>query len=204
MGDNNTMFGGEGTWIWVFFLFFLLAWGGNGFGFGGNNGATQALLTQGQLYDGLYNQTIDANLRSISGQQLANHEAVMNAECNLSQLMLTNKYDAAMQAAAIQNQQQMCCCETNRNLDSIKYENARNTCDIINASNANTQRIIDMMTANTIQELRDKLQTAQLEANNTAQTATLISTLRPFPQPAYITCSPYTAANGVYGCGCGM
>ena len=32
--------------------------------------------------------------------------------------------------------------------------------------------------------------------------ATLISALRPFPQPAYITCSPYTAQNG-FGCGCG-
>ena len=198
------MFSGEGTWIWVFFLFFLLAWGGGGFGFGNGNSTTQAMLTQSQLYDGLYNQTIDANLRNISGQQMTNHEAVMNAECNLGQLMAQNKYDAAMQANAIQSQQQMCCCETNRNLDSIKYENAKNTCDIINAGNANTQRIIDLMTANTIQDLRDKLQTAQLEANNTAQTATLISTLRPFPQPAYITCSPYTASNTVYGCGCGV
>lgn len=202
MGNDN-VFGGEGTWIWVFFLFFLLAWGGNGFGFGNGNGTTQAMLSQAQLYDGLYNQTVDANLRQISGQQMTNHEAVMSAECNLAQQMAQNKYDAAMQANSIQNQQQMCCCETNRNLDSIKYENAKNTCDIINASNANTQRIIDMMTANTIQDLRDKLQTAQLEANNTAQTATLISTLRPFPQPAYITCSPYTASAGIYGCGCG-
>ena len=203
MGNDN-VFSGEGTWIWVFFLFFLLAWGGGGFGFGGGSSTTQAMLTQSQLYDGLYNQTIDANLRQISGQQMVNHEAVMNAECNLGQQLAQNKYDAAMQATAIQNQQQIGMCEINRNLDSIKYENARNTCDIINAGNANTQRIIDVMTANTIQDLRDKLQTAQLEANNTAQTATLISPLRPFPQPAYITCSPYTASAGIYGgCGCG-
>ncbi|MBO4543236.1 MAG: hypothetical protein J5725_08670, partial [Bacteroidales bacterium] len=67
MGESNTMFSGEGTWIWVFFLFFLLAWGGGGFGgFGGNGGTTQAMLSQAQLYDGLYNQTVDANLRQIS------------------------------------------------------------------------------------------------------------------------------------------
>ena len=31
-----------------------------------------------------------------------------------------------------------------------------------------------------------------------------INAVRPFPQPAYITCSPYTSANG-FGCnnGCG-
>lgn len=84
--------------------------------------------------------------------------------------------------------------ETNRNIDSLKYENAQNTAAIVQAGNANTQRILDQMTSNTIQELRDKLQTAQLEANNATQSAYLINTLRPFPNPCYVTCSPYTSA----------
>ena len=60
-----------------------------------------------------------------------------------------------------------------------------------------------LMTQNTIQELRDQLQAAQLQLGTLSQTQTLIGTLRPFPTPAYITCSPYTAANGYgsYGCG---
>lgn len=40
------------------------------------------------------------------------------------------------------------------------------------------------------------------------QNATLIGTLRPFPQPAYITCSPYQSVGGTcgssYNCGCGI
>ena len=67
-----------------------------------------------------------------------------------------------------------------------------------------------LITQNTMQELRDQLQAAQLQLGNVVQTNTLISTLRPFPTPAYITCSPYTAANGFggygncgSGCGCG-
>ena len=61
------------------------------------------------------------------------------------------------------------------------------------------------MTQNTIQELRDNLQAAQLQLGNVSQTQTLINTLRPFPTPSYITCSPYTAVNGygAYGCGNG-
>lgn len=100
-------------------------------------------------------------------------------------------------------QTQQCCCETNRNIDAVRYENAKNTCDIITAANANTQRIIDVMTQNTIQELRDNLQAAQLQLGNNAQTQTIINAVRPFPSPAYITCSPYTAANGYGSCGCG-
>ena len=59
------------------------------------------------------------------------------------------------------------------------------------------------MTQNTIQELRDNLQAAQLQLGNNAQTQTIINAVRPFPSPAYITCSPYTAANGYGSCGCG-
>lgn len=67
----------------------------------------------------------------------------------------------------------------------------------------NTQRIIDTMTANEIQSLRDQLQTANFQLSQQAQSANLISILRPFPQPAYITCSPYTAMNGYGACNCG-
>lgn len=58
--------------------------------------------------------------------------------------------------------------------------------------------------ANVMQELRDQLQAAQLQLGNLSQTQNIINAVRPFPQPAYITCSPYTSANG-FGCnnGCG-
>ena len=62
---------------------------------------------------------------------------------------------------------------------------------------------------NVMQDLRDKLAdrdrdllTANFQLSQQAQSANIIGTLRPFPQPAYITCSPYQAASTVYGCGC--
>lgn len=104
--------------------------------------------------------------------------------------------------------QQQCCCETNRNIDAVRYENARNTCDIVNAIKADGDATRALMTQNEIQSLRDQLQTAQFQLSQQAQNATLIATLRPTPIPAYQTCSPYEGAamyarNGYNGgCGC--
>lgn len=104
-------------------------------------------------------------------------------------------------------QMQQCCCDTNRAIENVRYDNAKNTCDIINAGNANTQRIIDHLTQNEIQTLRTELQSAQLQLSNNAQTQTLVNQLRPCPIPAYLSCSPYTSYNpaslfGNNGCGC--
>lgn len=101
---------------------------------------------------------------------------------------------------------QQCCCETNRNIDSVKYENAQNTCSIINAIKEDGDATRALMTQNEIQSLRDQLQTANFQLSQQAQNATLINALRPTPIPAYQTCSPYESAlmyaNGC-GCGCG-
>ena len=57
-----------------------------------------------------------------------------------------------------------------------------------------------MIQQNTINALEAKLadkdrelQTANFQLSQQAQSANLIGALRPFPQPAYITCSPYSA-----------
>ena len=170
-----------GTWIWVFFLFFLLAWGGNGF-FGNNNNAAaaQGALTRSDMFEGFnmndMNRNVD-NLQTGLYQGFYNVNAGING---IGDLINQSRFDNAK-----------CCCETNRNIDAVRYENSKNTCDIINSNHAEAQRIIDIFTANEVQRLRDELQSAKLELNNVGQTQTLIDVLRPYPSPAYITCSPY-------------
>ena len=102
---------------------------------------------------------------------------------------------------------QNCCCETNRNIDAVRSENYKNTCEVVNAIRADGDATRALINSNTMQNLRDRLtakdqelQTANFQLSQQAQNATLIGALRPFPQPAYITCSPYTAVNG-FGCG---
>jgi hypothetical protein len=205
--DNDGMFGGgSSTWIWVFFLFFLLAWGGGGFGFG-NNAAAQGALTRAELYDGLNYSQLDHAVRGIQNglcdgfyaqntTMLQGMNGIQNQLCQGFNGVNSNIAESRFAA-------QQCCCETNRNIDAVRYENARNTCDIVNAIKADGDATRALMTQNTIQELRDNLQAAQLQLGNFSQTQTIINAVRPFPIPSYVTCSPYTAANGYGVCGCG-
>lgn len=209
--NNGEGFGWGGTWIWVFFLFFLLAWGGNGFGFGGaNSAAAQGALTRAELNEGLTMNNIE---RQIQGIQQGLCDGFYSQNTSMLQGFngvgkdLCSGFNGVQSAIAnLGYQTQSCCCETNRSIDAVRYENAKNTCDIINANNANTQRIVDTITQNTIQELRDNLQAAQLQLGNFSQTQTIINTLQPVAKPAYITCSPYASSlpygyNSGYGYG---
>ena len=57
---------------------------------------------------------------------------------------------------------QQCCCETNRNIDGVRYDAQKNTCDIITAIHAEGEATRNMMQQNEIQQLRDRIQRAEL------------------------------------------
>lgn len=192
--DNGGMFGGNGGGAWVFFLFFLLAWGGGGFGGFGNSGASGA-LTRAEMQQGFDMQNIGRQLQGIQSGLCdgfyAQNTTMLNGFNGVGNQIAENRFAA-----------QQCCCETNRNIDSVRYENARNTCDIVNAIREDGALTRAQMTQTEMQNLRDQLNSANLQLSQQAQSASLISELRPCAKPAYITCSPYMALNG-YGCGCG-
>lgn len=204
--------GGEDSW--VFFLFFLLAWGGGlGGGFGGTGSAVhEGELTRAELYNSLGQQDSFNNQRSISNElsaferDAANNWGQMKYE-NLQGVNALQRDIAAgfgtVNANLAENRfaQQQCCCETNRNIDAVRYDNAKNVNDIIAATNANTQRIMDMITQNQIQALRDELLAARSALSNNTQTQNILSALQPVPRPAYITGSPYAVTNNYCGCG---
>ena len=208
--DNNDIFGGNSTW--VFFLFFLLAWGNGGFFGGGNNASREGELTRAELYSGLGQQDIFRNQAEIARELSAFERDATNnwgnmrydnlQNMNALQTVMTNGfYNIGNQLSENRFAQQSCCCETNRNIDAVRYENAKNTCDIINANTANTQRIIDMISQNQMQMLRDQLSTTRAALSNNIQTQNILGALQPTPRPAYVTASPYAATNY---CGCGV
>ncbi len=192
---DGSMFGGAGgTWVWVFFLFFLLAWGGGGFGFG-NGAAAQGALTRADLCQDFNFNDLQNGVRGLSNGLCDGFYAM-----NTTMLTGMNSLQSQIAQGFSDNRyaQQNCCCETNRNIDSVKYENARNTCDIVNAIKADGDATRAMLTANTIQELRDKLQDSKFENSQLLQNMYLVNQLQPVARPAYITCSPYTSNT----CGC--
>ena len=98
-----------------------------------------------------------------------------------------------------------CCCTTQRAIDSVKYENAKNTCDIIRAGQDNTRAILEYLTSEKISALQAENAGLKAQISNDMQTRTLINEIKPCPVPAYITCNPYQSAYGFgvnSGCGC--
>ena len=198
------------TWTWVFFLFFLLAWGGGGF-FGGGNSSREGELTRAELYNSLGQQDSFMHQSDIMHELSAFERDATNNWGAMKYDNLVGVNNIMSQMATNAAAQAQCCCETNRNIDAVRYENAKNTCDIthnaqlntrdiLEGQNAGFQRIIDFLTNDKIDSLRSELQSAQLQLGNMSQTTNLINYLRPYPTPAYITASPYTSAYG--GCGC--
>ena len=200
LDKSDGAFGGNGAWM-MMFLFFLLAWGGNGFG-GWGNGAAQGALTRGELCQDMNIQSLENAVRGVQSGVCDGIYAM-----NTGMLNGFSGVNNAIQQAQFAAQQ--CCCETNRNIDAVRYENSKNTCDIVNAIKADGDATRALMTQNAMQSLRDQLQTANFQLSQQAQNATLINAIRPTPVPAYVTCSPYESnmyASGCYrnvnGCGC--
>lgn len=222
-GYGDGMWGGGCWWIIIFVLFAFM-----GRGWNNNDGCCNDCcgdriaeeFTQRDIFN--TNQNV-----SNTGMQL------MQAECQTQRDVLENRYTTQLGFTQAMAQAKDCCCETQRTVDNARfdiskevlqnrYDNALQTqtisaqmaeccCDLKTAIHAEGENTRALITANTIQELRDNLQAAQLQLGNVAQTNNLISALRPTPIPAYITCSPYQSYgfNGYNGfgfgnnCGCG-
>ena len=191
------------------YLVWLALLGGNGGLFGNrDSNALQGALTRSDMFEGFNNQDINSQLRGITNGLCDGFYAVNNG-------LKDGFY--GIQSALAENRfaQQNCCCEIKGGIKDLSAEGYRNTCEITTAIHAEGEATRALINSNTMQELRDKLaerdrdlQTVQFQLSQQAQNATLIGTLRPFPQPAYITCSPYQSANGTcgsnYNCGCGI
>ena len=169
------------------YLVWLALLGGGGL-FGGNrNAELQGAITRSDLFEGFNNQDVNGQLRGIT-----------NGICD-------GFYATRQGISELGFGMKDCCCGINRNIDAVRYEGAQNTCAITNAIHAEGEATRALINANTMQDLRDKLEARDrdvlardFQLSQLAQNATLINELRPCAKPAYITCSPYTTACGAY------
>lgn len=186
---TNSGMNGQDNWFWIVVLF-LFEQGGFG-----NKGA----LTRAEMNDGFNNQNVMRQLDGIS-------DGLCSGFHSQNTTMLQGFNGLGNQIAENRFAAQNCCCETNRNIDSVRYDNQKNTCDITTAIHAEGEATRALINANTMQELRDRLEdrdrallTANFQLSQQSQSAAIINELRPCAKPAYITCSPYQARGG---CGC--
>ena len=81
----------------------------------------------------------------------------------------------------------------------MKYENAKNTCDIIRAGQDNTRAILDYLTGEKISALQAENAGLKAQISNDKQSAYLLSELKECPKAAYIVPNPNCCYNyGVY------
>ena len=228
VGQGNANNGGWGgawgaEWLWIIVLFALF--GNNGWGFGGNGGCGNGNLnyelgkvaTSNDVAVGFAQNATLSSLNDIKLGQAGIQQTLCQGFGGVNTAILQSANTLQNAICQLGYEQQNCCCQTQRAIDGVNYNMAQNTCNITNAINTSTRDIIDSQRDGTnailnflTQEKISSLQaenarlTAQLSQN--AQTRTLIDTLRPCPQPAYITCSPYQSIYGVgynNNCGCG-
>lgn len=211
VGNNGfgNGFGGDWAALLVFLLIFGVAgngWGG-GFGGGFGGGWANGVLTRAEMFDGFNNQNVMRKLDGIT-QGLCDGFYAQNTT------MLQGFNTVGSQIAENRFAAQQCCCETNRNIDAVRFDNQKCCCDLQKTIHDEAEATRALINANKMESLRDRiaerdreLQTANFQLSQQAQSANLINTLRPFPQPAYITCSPYESsrcASSYNYCGCGF
>lgn len=147
-GDNSQ---GMSWWIIILFLFLF---GQGSFGRYNNQAITQAEMMAG-FNDSRVTTKLDGISNGICDSTYALNNTMQNGFFNLEK----------------------CCCETNRNIDAVRYENSKNTCDIINAIRTDGEATRALINSNTMQELRDNLQAAQLQLGNISQTHNILTAI---------------------------
>ena len=180
--DGNRDYDGLGMgggWMWIIVLFLFLF----GFGGGGAWGNRGQGLTQMEMQQGFDTQEIVRKLDGINYGLCDGFYAQNTTMLNGFAGVTTAVRDAQFAA-------QQCCCETNRNIDAVRYEAQKNVCDITTAIHAEGEATRALIQQNEMQALRDKVSELQLAQSQCAQNAYLTGTIRPYPVPAYPVCGP--------------
>lgn len=231
-GYGNSGFGFGGDAIWGIILVALLF--GNGFGgfgnFGGFGGATDGGLlgyalgnnaTKGDLSDGLFSLQTSNKIDNLSTQisdGFANNATnicnvrsdILTGNMGIQNAILDSKYANAMGDANTQRDILLQTTQLENQLSTVALSNQAHIdaccCDIKSLIREDGDKTRQLITENTIQDLRDRLTAAKDVISDQRTESNIINSLRPYPVPAYLTGSPYVGYgfgfnNGFYGNG---
>ena len=185
-------------WSWIIGLAVVGGiFGNGGFGFGGNNNRNCA--TQADLSAGFNNSAVLSNLNDIilgqaTMQNFINqgfaglNNTITQGFSGVDNAVCTLGYNMQAGFNTLGNQIATCCCETQRAIDSVKYENATNTCaiqntiqnttrDILENANTNSRAILDALNANYIRTLESENNSLKLSASQANQNAVLMAAM---------------------------
>ena len=165
------------------------------------------------------NNTLNNNFRGIDnaictlGYQGAQHANNLSAQladccCGIKGEIKDVAYANAMNTNQLDRRISDCCCETEKMNMQNRFDAQAYNCNTLQAIDKLGDRIIDYMSAEKTQALRDENFALRLAASQAQQNEALLNKLSPCPSPAYVVPNPNCCynANVTYsncGCGCG-
>lgn len=168
-------FGGNG-FEGIIYLIAILALFGGGFGgfgggFGGNNmmaydlfGYRPQYATQDFVQNGFnFNNLLDGNRDIMNAIQRDTYDTITAIkDGNAATIREFGNVEMGLQNLSATTQQ--CCCDIQRNIDSVNYNQAMNTAAINKNTTEQTQRILDAIQQNRMDDMQNRIN--QLELQN--------------------------------------
>ena len=195
-----------------------------GGGFGGIGGDFYPWMNQSnQISSGFQNQMLNDSITGIqNGINGISTQLCNNQMADLERSFAAQTANTAGMTA-LQAQLAQCCCDNRAATADLKFTVATEACadrsaiasalrDVLDATQAQTQVILDKMCQQEIDALKSQnlalqnqvnmqalaasqvAQTAQLVADNTAQTQYIVNRVAPYPIPSYTVANPNTPA----------
>lgn len=198
--DGGDMWGGN-SMMWIFALLILAGGGFGGFGYG-NRGYENNFATSAEVQRGFDTQNLQAQTRDIlsavnagTAQAVAATNQTFHDNLNAMQSLYNEtSRDLASLAVGQANllaKQNECCCETKQLIQQTNYDGAMRDA----ATNANftaqIQSVKDLIQQNTIQGLRDQVDSLRDQVN--------MSGVLRFPNQWSYGAGPFPP---IFGCGC--
>ena len=218
IGSNGNGWSNMGEWIIGLVALGMLGNGGLFGGYGNNNVATMDYVssefTQRDVNNGFQNQSnlisngftnLAQDVCNLKSDVMLGNAGLQSAVYNTSNatqrdiLNQTNEINTSLLTTALQGQAQASNnqLQTQSHLDSC-------CCELKAQGIENTQKILDTMKQNTIDDLRSQVNDLKNTITANGIGANIINQVRPYPIPAYPVTSPYVGiyngfGNGFYG-----
>ena len=219
-GFGSGFFGGDGAWIVLFIIAAMFGgfgggWGGAGF----DGGAFPWLLTSNnqissQMQQGFDQVSIQNELSDIQGSITAGFAGTEVSACNRAMNAMQTEYQNEIEnlkaTFGLQQSMDQCCCENRLATANTQALISREAAANRENTNAGIQKILDRMCQDKIDAKNEQIlalqnqvnmltlaqsqtaQTAQLIADNTAQTQYIVNRVAPYPIPSYTVPNPFT------------
>lgn len=233
-GNGNGILGGGDGILAIILFAMIFLWGRNNNG--NNQGASSGggetigyelgkIATTNDVASGFNNSAVLSGINDLRLGQSGIQQTLCQGFGGVNTAIMQNGYETRSAISDLGYRMQDCCCQTQRAIDGVNYNMAKNTCDlqntihmttrdIIDNQNANYRAIHDELIANKIEAKNERIaeltqmvnklelassqqgQNAYLTATIDAKTAELLRRLgRDCPTPAYIVPNPNCCYN---------